>query len=194
MSQEHDNQNLIRESNDNNIMSTVITNIEHQTKNFPELEILFKLKSSESAKKEIEKFKSMNSSLEKILATLFDKTIFSLYKRQKMLYKDYRFLFYVFFKNNNYRYFCLNLGHKNFSKFFKKFFNACMENRSDDFPSHNIFSVYDIGEFINCYICELYKLLSKDENIINIEKAEDIEELHAKKKDAIKNVKELLGY
>ena len=191
MSQEHDNQNLIRESNDNNIMSTVITNIEHQAKNFPELETLFKLKSSESAKKEIEKFKGMNSSLEKILATLFDKTIFSLYKRQKMLYKDYRFLFYVFFKNNNYRYFCLNLGHKNFSKFFKKFFNACMENRSDDFPSHYIFSVYDIGEFINCYICELYKLLSKDENIINIEKAEDIEELHAKKKDAIKNVKEL---
>ena len=197
MNQKHDNKNENSNSNEqtsNNAMPLIIADIRKNPKYFPPLQVLCNLSSIDCVKLELIKFETINLSNDDIQATIFDKTIFTLLKRQKFYCKNHRVLFNFFSKRDNFRKYCMTLGHKNFLKFFKKFFNACMDNRSDTFQSHKIFSVYDTGELINFYICELYKLISQDKTNINfdkIENAESIKELHDQKKGNIINIKDL---
>ena len=197
MNQKHDKKNQNPNSNEqpnNNAMPLIIADIRKNPKYFPPLQVLCNLSSIDCVKLELIKFETINLSKDDIQAALFDKTIFALLKRQKFYSKDHRVLFSFFFKRENFRKYCMTLGHKNFLKFFKKFFNACMDNRSDTFSSQKIFSVFDTGELINFYICELYKLISNDKTNINfdkIENAESIKELHDKQKGNIINIKDL---
>ena len=197
MNQKHEKKNVNKNPNEpqsNNAMPLIIADIRKNPKYFPPLQVLCNLSSIDCVKLELIKFENIKLSNDDIQATLFDKTIFALLNRQKFYSKDHKILFSFFAKRENFRKYCMTLGHKNFLKFFKKFFNACMDNRSETFPSQKIFSVYDAGELINFYICELYKLISKDKTNINydfIENAESIKKLHDTKKGNIINIKDL---
>ena len=162
MNQKHEKKNVNKNPNEpqsSNAMPLIIADIRKNPKYFPPLQVLCNLSSIDCVKLELIKFENIKLSNDDIQATLFDKTIFALLNRQKFYSKDHKILFSFFAKRENFRKYCMTLGHKNFLKFFKKFFNACMDNRSETFPSQKIFSVYDAGELINFYICELYKLI-----------------------------------
>lgn len=187
----------------NNFMSIIQTNIvqnsnDSTTNVLSKFDSLFQTSLPFSAKLEIEELKEIIAPLEKIQATILDITIYSLINEQKLTYKDYRLLFIIFFKKEIYRQYCYKLGHKKFSKFLKKIFSYCMDKKNNDLSSNNIFSNFDIGEFINYFILELYKLISdekksdnvkeKVEKIKSINETEDLKKLHNQNKNKIKKL------
>ena len=157
------------ESPNNNCMSTIKTSIEYSAPNFPLNMKLFELSPTDGFKYRMKGYEKRRASLEEIQAIYFDKTIFSHLKKQKMSNDDYFYLFYSFFVKENYRINVFKLGHKNFGKFFKKFFGACVKSK--------ILNAYIIGGFIDFYQFNLYQLLtnSNDSDISNLTQKEIID-------------------
>ena len=116
------------------------------------LKNLFNLEKIEAAKLELENFKKIETSQEKIQSILFDKTIFALLNKQKMPEREYHYLFYIFFIQEIYCFYIIELGHKNFSKFFKKFFNSCMKSK--------MFEEQEIVTYTNFYLIQLFQLIT----------------------------------
>ena len=148
-----------------NCMSTINTYIDYSSSNFKIDQKLYDLEEYDIGKYIIEDFKKRRASLEEIQAIYFDKTIFSLLERQKLTNRDYLYLFYFFFLKDTYRYYIIQLGHKNFSKFFKKYFNSCMKSK--------LFENYEIVGFIEFYLLSLYQLITgcpKESNISELQK------------------------
>ena len=150
------------ESSNINCMSTIKTYIEYSSSNNPNNPTIFDISLSDGVKNIIHTYQEKQTSLEEIQAIYFDKTISSLLRKQKMSKKDYFYLFYVFFIKENYRSYVIQLGHKNFGKFFKKFFNSCVKS--------NILNNYDIAGYIDFYLLNLYQLLTNcyENNISNL--------------------------
>lgn len=173
----------------NNYMSTIQTNIKN---NFNSFKYLLNCGCSEGAKAEFDAHIKRNTNLEEIQYTLIDKTILSLINRRKLVYKNYRFLFYLFFKRENFRLYTIRFHHKNFGKFFKKFFTS---------ECDRAFSEFDIPYFINFYIIELYKLISNEKfeesnDNKTIENLKDAQILPLEKLDSVdlKYMKTLVKY
>ena len=186
MSQEQNNQDSYNDiSGQNNYMSTIQTYIKHSSYDFNILKPLYELDGQKAAKLELKQLEKKKSSLDQIQATFFDKIIFSLIQEEKMSYEDYSFLFYIFFIREHFRTYYIQFGHKNLSKFFKKFFNACMNKNIN---SDNIFTKYEIGEFINFYLRELFKLITGDEKIKEIKSINDFKLSEKEKKINLKNL------
>mgnify|MGYP006873037575 CR=1 FL=1 len=162
------NESLLNSLNDKNeslninCMSTIKTYIEYSSSNVNINMKIFDLSQSDGVKNRIHSYLKKKTTLEEIQAIYFDKTIYSLLQKQKMSNKDYFYLFYVFFIKENYRSYVIQLGHKNFGKFFKKFFNSCVISK--------ILNNYDIAGYIDFYLLNLYQLLtnSNEENISNL--------------------------
>ena len=157
-------------------MSPVKTHIE-KSSNYPVTNFLYELKSTDSAKLELNSYKNRDITLVQIQAILFDKTIFALLNEQKFSNNDYRLLFYIFFNRNDYFKYKVKCGHLSFEKYFKKYFNACIDHKKE---GGIIFSNFDIAEFINLYIYELFKAMTK-EKIKEINSANDIKNLSVDK-------------
>ena len=189
------------QSNNNNCMSVIQTNIvqnsnDSTTNDLTIFEQLLQTSWSLSAKFEIEELQRIRAELEKTQMTILDCTIYSLIKMQKLTYKDYRILFIIFFKEEIFRYYYYNYGHKKFSKFLKKIFSYCMNRKNNGLSSNNIFSNFDIGEFINIYILELYKLISEEkkddkDKITSINETKDMKKLHIQNEQNIKKLENL---
>ena len=148
-----------------NWMSTINTYIDYSSSNFKINKELYDLEECDIGKNIIKDFKKRRASLEEIQAIYFDKTIFSLLEKQKKTNKDYYYLFYFFFLKESYRQYVIQLGHKNFAKFFKKFFNSCMKS--------NLFENYEIVGFIEFYLLSLYQLITgctSEQNILELQK------------------------
>ena len=148
-----------------NWMSTINTYIDYSSSNFKINKELYDLEECDIGKNLIKDFRKRRASLEEIQAIYFDKTIFSLLEKQKKTNKDYYYLFYFFFLKESYRQYVIQLGHKNFAKFFKKFFNSCMKS--------NLFENYEIVGFIELYLLSLYQLItgcSTEQNISELQK------------------------
>ena len=150
------------ESSNINCMSTIKTYIEYSSSNYPVDMQIFNKCQSDEVKIRMHSYQKKQTTLEEIHSIYFDKTIYSLLQKQKMSNKDYFYLFYVFFIRENYRSYVIQLGHKNFGKFFKKFFNSCVKSK--------ILSSYDIAGYIDLYLLNLYQLLtnSNENNISNL--------------------------
>ena len=106
-----------KESSNINCLSTINTYIENTSSNYNEYLKLINLEQKDSVKKRIDEFKTKKSSLDEIQAIYFDKTIYSLFQRRKMLIKDYYYLFYIFFVKDNYCSYVIHIGHKNLNSF-----------------------------------------------------------------------------
>ena len=167
-----------------NYTSVVKSQIADSPDDFSILKKYFDLSSSDAAKVEIQEFENKKVALDYIYEALFDKIIFSLLDEQKMYNKDYLFLFYYFFKKEYYDNF-IGSNNKHTGKFFKKFFNSCVNSERDEIIFHNS----EIGEFINFYIFELFRLIGKTKITDKIKCLEDIEKLRQRKKE-IKNLEE----
>lgn len=144
----------------NNCMSTIKAYIEYSSSNFQVNKKLYDLERFYACKLIIQDYKNMKTTLEKIQCIFFDKTIYSLFEKQKMSIKDYNYLFYVFFIENNFRKYIIDFSHKNFPKFFKKFFNSCMKSKT--------LKEEEIYEFIKFYQILLYQLITNSPQEINI--------------------------
>ena len=136
----------------------------------------------------IEKFKKKKVSEDEIIAIIFDKTIFSLIGRQKMKNQDYLYLFYILFEHKNYRDFVKGLNYKYYSKFLRKFFNACMKT--------HLLELYEIAGFIEFYSISLYRIITKspDENKIEILLEKPIADLKTFDREDIQFIKLLVKY
>ena len=165
------------ESSNFNCMSTIKTYIEYSPSNYPVNMHIFDMRESDGVKNRIRGYQKKQSTLEEIHAIYFDKTIYSLLQKQKMSNKDYFYLFYVFFIRENYRSYVIQLGHKNFGKFFKKFFNSCVKSK--------ILNNYDIASYIDFYLLNLYQLLTncnennfsnlKQKKMINLDSLDSVD-------------------
>ena len=144
--------NQINSSSNNNCMSIIKTYIDYSSTDSRILKNLFNLEKIEAAKLELENFKKIETSQEKIQSILFDKTIFALLNKQKMPEREYHYLFYIFFIQEIYCFYIIELGHKNFSKFFKKFFNSCMKSK--------MFEEQEIVTYTNFYLIQLFQLIT----------------------------------
>ena len=152
----HQNSKQNNSSLNINCMSTIKTYIEYSSSNFQVNKKLFDLDKFSAGKLEINNFKEVNASLEKTRAIYFDKTIFSLLDKQKMPEKEYHYLFYILFLQENFRLFAIQLGHKNFCKFFRKFFNSCIKS--------SLFNEEEIAAYIDFYLLLLFQLITKSKN------------------------------
>ena len=154
-----------------NCMSTIKTYIEDSSTNFNINKEIYNIDEFDAGKLKIYKYQNRKTSLDEIQAIYFDKTIYSLLGKKKMNKSDYFYLLYIFFIQETYRSYVIQLGHKNLSKFLKKFFNSCKKS--------NIFTNYDIAEYIDCYMLSLYQLITgmKNENDISKLKEKQIRNL-----------------
>ena len=181
-----DSKNIQNQSDyyiNNNYISTIKTYIEYSSSNFQVNKKLYDLESFFAGKLIIQDYNNMVMTLDKIQAIFFDKLILSLLEKQKMSYKDYNYLFYVFFLEYNFRKYIIDFNHTNFSKFFKKFFNSCMKSQ--------ILKEEEIYAFIDFYQILLYQLITnspkemdisvlKKKPIINLEKFDNIRKKYMK--------------
>ena len=175
-------------SQKNNVLSTIKTYIEDSSSNHKINTNICNIDEFNSGKLKINKYQNRKTSLEQIQAIYFDQTILSLIKRKKMEKTDYFYYFYIFFIRENYRSYVIQLGHKNFSKFFKKFFNSCIKS--------NIFSNYDFAQYIDCCLLSLYQLITGFHNENDIKKLKEKQIINLKDLDSVdkKYMKLLVKY
>lgn len=170
-----------------NYLATIKANIKDSSSDLDIIKSLRGNPPKEMAKFYMENYlKTNKSNLETIQATFLDKIIFGMLNKQKLFLKNYLYIFYVFFIKEYYYEYCdrSKLGHRNFEKFFKKFFNSCMKNKE------NIFTKFEIGEIINLYVHELFKFLTENDNLAEIRDDKGIENLKEQKENII-NPKDL---
>ena len=158
MNQQNSEQNNV--SSNINYMSTIKTYIEYSSSNFQVNEKLFDLDKFYAGKLEIENYKKVKTSLEKIQTIYFDKTIFCLIDKQKMCEKEYHYLFYILFIQENFRTFTIRLGRKKLCKFFKKFYNSCIKS--------SLFKEQEIAAYIDFYLVLLFQLITGSKNEFKI--------------------------
>ena len=172
----------------NNCMSTIKTYIEDSSTNFNINKEIYNIDEFDAGKLKIYKYQNRKTSLDEIQAIYFDKTIYSLLGKKKMNKSDYFYFLYIFFIQETYRSYVIQLGHKNFSKFLKKFFNSCKKS--------NIFTNYDIAEYIDCYMLSLYQLITGIKNENNISKLKEKQIRNLKDLDSVdkKYMKLLVKY
>ena len=181
-------QNEINTSSNINCMSIIKTYIDYSSLNSKINKKIYDLDKSYAGILEIENFKNVETSLEKIQCIYFDKTIFALLKRQKMPERDCHYLFYIFFIQEIYRSYTFQLGHKKFSKFFKKYFNASMKSK--------MLKEQEIVAYSNFYLIQLFQLItgSKNETEISVLKKMPIIDFKNLDNINIKYMKLLIKY
>lgn len=183
MSQENQNQNNPKVfSNNNNYMSTVFAYIENPSIDLTRLKKVFNSNNSDAAKSELRDNIKLNISLDQIYSTIFDKTILTLINKSKMRTKDHLPIFYILLKENIYRNIYLKNDHKKIGKFIKKFFNCCVGGKNKILTNSNL------GEYINFFITELYRYITKNYQLKQVKDATDIENLGEYKIDNFNNL------
>ena len=123
----------------NNYMSTIETNIQNNINSF---KYLINYDRSDGAKADFRDYAKRNTDLQEIQFTLLDKTILSLINKRKLPYKDYQFLFYLFFKRENFRAYTIKFHHKNLGKFLKKFFTTEFDKTFSQLDMPNFIIVF----------------------------------------------------
>ena len=171
-----------------NCMSTIKTYIEGSSSNFQANMKLFNIDKYFAGKFEIESYKNVVTSREKIRAIYFDKTIFSLIDRQKMFEKEYHYLFYILFFKEIFRTFIIQLSHKNFCKFFKKFYNSCMKS--------SLFKEQEFAAYIDFYLVLLFQTITGSPNESDISKLQEKPIINLENLDTVnkKYIKFLIKY
>ena len=175
--------NYLNQTISNNCMSTINAYIEYSSSNCNINKEIYNIDEFDSGKLKLNKYQNRKITIEEIQAIYFDKTIFSIIGEKKMKISDYLYLLYIFFVRETFRSFSIQLGRKNISKFFKKFFNSCKKS--------NILDKYDIAKYIDCYMLFLYQLItgSKNENditklkekpIINLQDLDSVDKKYMK--------------
>ena len=142
---------LIGALNNASSMTEINVHIDDSPYDFDYLKKLLDLNASTAAKLRMQSFEEYKGALDHIYEILFDKTIFSHLHQQKVKKSDYAFLFYFFFKHDYFNTFFQQLNYKNTEKFFKKFFNSCINSENNG----TFFTNEELAEFINFYISEL---------------------------------------